>query len=112
MSEPQLATADGKRERQEEGEQPDAKRIRESTSASEPAVLANLTRLPSDVPPAVSRLGLKPQLPEMPPSLELVTGVKTDLSARLGFVGETEVGIIGYIGDPHFAGVQGVIKQR
>lgn len=63
-------------------------------------------------PEAVSRLGLKPALPIMPPSLELVTGVKADLRARKGFVGQEEVGIIGYAGDPAFKGVKGVIKQR
>ncbi len=60
----------------------------------------------------VSRLGLKPTLPELPPSLELVTGVKTDLRARRGFVGQEEVGIIGYAGPVVLKGVKGVIKQR
>jgi tRNA pseudouridine13 synthase len=55
---------------------------------------------------------LKPILPVMPPSLELVTGVKADLRARKGFVGQEEVGILGYAGDPAFKGVRGVIKQR
>jgi tRNA pseudouridine13 synthase len=57
-------------------------------------------------------MGLKPVLPVMPPSLELVTGVKADLRARKGFVGQEEVGILGYAGDPAFKGVRGVIKQR
>lgn len=64
------------------------------------------------MPEVVSKLGLKPSLPVMPPSLELVTGVKADLRARKGFVGQEEVGIIGYAGDPDFKGVKGVIKQR
>lgn len=64
------------------------------------------------VPEVVSRMGLKPTLPIMPASLELVTGVKTDLRARKGFVGQEEVGIIGYAGNPDFKGVKGVIKQR
>lgn len=57
-------------------------------------------------------MGLKPILPVMPPSLELVTGVKADLRVRKGFVGQEEVGILGYAGDPAFKGVRGVIKQR
>jgi tRNA pseudouridine13 synthase len=64
------------------------------------------------IPPVVSKMGLKPVLPVMPPSLELVTGVKADLRARKGFVGQEEVGILGYAGDPAFKGVRGVIKQR
>lgn len=67
----------------------------------------------NEVEPAViSKKGLKPVLPVMPPSLELVTGVKADLRARKGFVGQEEVGIFGYAGDPNFKGVKGVIKQR
>ena len=65
-----------------------------------------------DQPTPFSRLGLKPTLPELPPSLELVTGVKTDLRSRKGFVGQEEVGIIGYAGPSAFKGVKGVIKQR
>jgi hypothetical protein len=41
-----------------------------------------------------------------------VTGKKADLSLTGGFVGEAEVGIIGYVGDSAFSGVKGVIKQR
>jgi tRNA pseudouridine13 synthase len=63
-------------------------------------------------PYPVSRLGLKPVLPGMPPSLELVTGVKADLRARKGMVGQEEVGIIGYAGPEELRGVRGVIKQR
>lgn len=66
---------------------------------------------PSD-PAPVSRLGLKPVLPELPPSLELITGVKTDLRARDGLVGEEHVGIMGYAGEGAFGGIRGVIKQR
>lgn len=106
-----MSDADGKRPRQDDGHGPDPKRPRESAPASGNAT-PTLTNLPSDVEPAVSRLGLKPQLPELPPSLELVTGSKPDLAARQGFVGEADVGIIGYVGDASFQGVQGVIKQR
>lgn len=60
----------------------------------------------------MSRLGLKPQPPVLPASLELATGTKADLSARKGFVGEPEVGILSYLGDPAYPGIQGVIKQR
>ncbi|GMK54184.1 hypothetical protein CspeluHIS016_0107700 [Cutaneotrichosporon spelunceum] len=60
----------------------------------------------------VSRLGLKPQPPILPASLELATGSKSDLTVRKGFVGEPEVGILAYLGDPQYAGIQGVIKQR
>jgi tRNA pseudouridine13 synthase len=63
-------------------------------------------------PEVISKMGLKPILPIMPPSLELVTGVKADLRARKGFVGQEEVGIMGYAGEPDFKGVRGVIKQR
>ena len=59
-----------------------------------------------------SRLGLKPTIPVLPPSLELVTGVKADLRARKGFIGEEEVGIIGYAGPSGVKGIRGVIKQR
>ena len=65
-----------------------------------------------DLPMPVSRLGLKPVLPHLPPSLELVTRVKTDLRARKGFVGQEEVGIIGYAGPLKMKGLKGVIKQR
>ena len=64
------------------------------------------------IPNPVSRLGLKPQLPELPASLELVTGVKTDLRARKGFVGQEDVGIVGYAGKADVHGIRGVIKQR
>ncbi|CAK9784657.1 tRNA pseudouridine synthase D [Cutaneotrichosporon oleaginosum] len=64
------------------------------------------------LPQPLSRLGLTPQPPVLPSSLELATGTKADLSARKGFVGEPEVGILAYLGDPAYAGIQGVIKQR
>lgn len=76
------------------------------------ATPAHLTRPPSGVPPAVSRLGLKPKVPELPPSLQFVTGKAVDLEARRGFIGEPEVGIINFAGNPDFKGVKGVIKQR
>ena len=60
----------------------------------------------------VSRLGMKPELPKLPASLELVRGFKVDLAARKGFVGEEEVGIIGYAGPSDVKGIKGVIKQR
>lgn len=47
----------------------------------------------------------------MPPSLELITGVKSDLRASKGHIGQEEVGIIGYVGMEN-AAVNGVIKQR
>lgn len=68
------------------------------------------TRAPA--PPAVSKLGLTPQLPELPPSLLLATGEESNLAARRGFVAETDVGIVGYLGSASFPGVHGVIKQR
>ncbi|KAK4688326.1 hypothetical protein P7C73_g1810, partial [Tremellales sp. Uapishka_1] len=64
------------------------------------------------VEPVVSKMGLKPKLPVMPPSLKLITGVEPDLSARGGFIGQKEVGIIGYAGVQGKKGVKGVIKQR
>jgi hypothetical protein len=84
---------------------------------SEPKPIENLTYPHSrpgneTIPAVVSKMGLKPILPVMPPSLELVTGVKADLRVRKGFVGQEEVGILGYAGDPAFKGVRGVIKQR
>lgn len=60
----------------------------------------------------ISKLGLKPLLPVLPPSLELITGVKVDMEAKKGMVGEQDVGIIGYAGDGGYKGVRGVIKQR
>jgi tRNA pseudouridine13 synthase len=88
-----------------------------ATTETQPTVTENLTyphTRPGNetIPPVVSKMGLKPVLPVMPPSLELVTGVKADLRARKGFVGQEEVGILGYAGDPAFKGVRGVIKQR
>lgn len=47
----------------------------------------------------------------MPPSLELITGVKADLRASKGHIGQEEVGIIGYVGEG-MVSVNGVIKQR
>lgn len=64
------------------------------------------------LPQPVSRLGLKPGIPIMPPSLELVTGVKADLRARQGLVGQEEVGIIGYVGEEGNTAIEGIIKQR
>lgn len=98
-----------KRSNEDGAEDRSPKRLKTEDSAD---VQPPLTNLPSDVPAVVSRLGLKPVLPILPPSLDLITGGKTDLSQRKGFIGEREVGIIGYVGDPAFAGVQGVIKQR
>lgn len=102
-----------KRPRSEEvstAAEPEAKRPREADNG--PRDASAFTNLPSDVPPAVSRLGLKPQLPVLPSSLKLATGKEADLSERMGFVGEEEVGIIGYLGNPQLAGIHGVIKQR
>lgn len=101
---------DGKRSRSEDVDEPTAKRLRESDSqeVGGPA----LSNLPVDAATPVSRLGLKPQAPELPKSLEVATGVKADLSSRNGFVGEPEVGIIAYLGDSSYTGIQGVIKQR
>lgn len=65
-----------------------------------------------DLPKPISRLGLKPIMPTMPASLEVVTGVKTDMREKKGFVGQEEVGIIGYAGMKGSKGVKGVIKQR
>lgn len=89
----------------------------ETASAPAPATETPLTyphTRPGNevIPPVISKMGLKPILPVMPPSLELVTGVKADLRARKGFVGQEEVGILGYAGDLAFKGVRGVIKQR
>lgn len=105
--------ADPKRPRAEDSDSavpPAAKRSRESANDLAPST--SYTHLPNEAPPAVSRLGLKPLLPILPSSLKIVTGIEPDLSERKGFVGEQEVGIIGYLGDPTFSGVQGVIKQR
>jgi len=67
---------------------------------------------PNPLPLPVSRLGLKPKMPELPPSLELMTGITSESVGRKGFVGEHEVGIIGYAGPKDVKGVRGVIKQR
>lgn len=105
--EPQVAAC--KRPNEEEWDDRSPKRVKEGDATETPQFL---TSFPSDAVPAVSRLGLKPALPVMPPSLDLITGGKTDLSHRKGFIGEREVGIIGYAGDSDFTGVNGVIKQR
>ncbi|WVQ93983.1 hypothetical protein IAU59_001061 [Kwoniella sp. CBS 9459] len=63
------------------------------------------------LPEPVSRLGLKPAIPVLPPSLEIVAGHKTDLTDRKGFVGESECGIRGFAGVGN-RGIRGVIKQR
>jgi hypothetical protein len=67
---------------------------------------------PNPLPAPVSRLGLKPLMPSLPPSLALITGTTEEFLARKGFVGEQEVGIIGYAGPKDVKGVRGVIKQR
>ena len=67
---------------------------------------------PNPLPMPVSRLGLKPKMPDLPPSLELMTGITPESVGRKGFVGEHEVGIIGYAGPKDVKGVRGVIKQR
>lgn len=104
---PQAETC--KRPNEEHLDDRSTKRVKAGDTTETPQFL---TSFPSDAVPAVSRLGLKPALPVMPPSLDLITGEKTDLSPRKGFIGEREVGIIGYAGDPTFSGVNGVIKQR
>ncbi|WVF66366.1 hypothetical protein IAT40_001106 [Kwoniella sp. CBS 6097] len=63
------------------------------------------------LPEPVSRLGLKPAIPILPPSLEVANGYKTDLTERKGFVGESECGIRGFAGVGN-RGIRGVIKQR
>ena len=84
------------------------------SAAPTPATIESQLTRPAyhDDPPPVSRLGLKPVMANLPPSLEIVTGIKTDLRARKGFVGQDDVGIIGYAGPSEFKGVKGVIKQR
>ena len=67
---------------------------------------------PNPLPVPVSKMGLKPAMPDLPPSLALITGITPDFIARKGFVGEQEVGIIGYAGPKDVKGVRGVIKQR
>jgi tRNA pseudouridine13 synthase len=65
------------------------------------------------LPMPVSRLGLKPVIPDLPPSLAIVMGIQPDeMKARRGLVGQEEVGIIGYAGPKELKGVRGVIKQR
>ena len=121
---------DGKREREDDSIAEDkSKRSKSETDLRFPGITAVVPSLPQDEialdpqdqlirpayhdhPVPVSRLGLKPILPDLPPSLELVTGVKTDLRARKGFVGQEEVGIIGYAGPSELKGLKGVIKQR
>ena len=67
---------------------------------------------PNPLPAPVSKMGLKPLMPSLPPSLALITGITEEFIARKGFVGEQEVGIIGYAGPKDVKGVRGVIKQR
>ncbi|KAK8844588.1 hypothetical protein IAR55_006435 [Kwoniella newhampshirensis] len=84
---------------------------RTSTFNSGPGPTDHLNASHRRLPEPVSRLGLKPKLPMLPPSLELVTGIKIDLEERRGFVGEEECGIRGFAGRG-VKGVKGVIKQR
>lgn len=86
-----------------------------STASTAPVDTATQSRRilhPNPLPLPVSRLGLKPKLPELPPSLELVTGAGATQFNGQGYIGEKEVGIIGYIGPKDIPGVRGVIKQR
>ena len=83
------------------------------TSVAEPTGISGLIRPDYQQDPRpVSKLGLQPKAPDLPPSLELVGGIKRDLTARGGFVGEEEVGIIGYAGPSDVKGIKAVIKQR
>lgn len=100
---------DGKRPHPEDAAEPAAKRQRELSPSKDGSATPGVA---TDVPPAVSRLGLRPQLPELPASLEIATGVKADLSSQKGFVGEPEVGIVAYLGNASYTGIRGVIKQR
>ncbi|WWD22862.1 hypothetical protein CI109_107357 [Kwoniella shandongensis] len=81
------------------------------TTASGPGPNDHLSASHRRLPEPVSRLGLKPKLPMLPPSLALVSGVEVDLEARSGFVGEEDCGIRGFAGRG-VKGVKGVIKQR
>jgi tRNA pseudouridine13 synthase len=98
----------GKRPHPDDGGEPAPKRSRAASQEGNTSAIQS----PVETIQPVSRLGLKPQPPVLPASLELATGTKADLSARKGFVGEPEVGILAYLGDPDYTGIQGVIKQR
>ncbi|BEI86130.1 hypothetical protein CcaverHIS002_0604170 [Cutaneotrichosporon cavernicola] len=101
---------EGKRPHPEDIGEPEPKRARATSLLNESS--APVIDSPREGAHPVSRLSLKPQPPVLPASLELATGSKADLSAKKGFVGEPEVGILAYLGDPHYTGIQGVIKQR
>ncbi|WVO13555.1 hypothetical protein L204_101176 [Cryptococcus depauperatus] len=78
--------------------------------SNNPSLTDHLNAPHRRLPNPVSKLGLKPAIPELPPSLRMVTGVEADMVGRRGFVGEEECGIRGFVGK--VKGVRGVIKQR
>lgn len=111
---PEAGVASGKRSRVDSpiDEQPTSVRPEPPVQADATPAAQPEAAQPDADPFAVSKMGLRPTLPEMPPSLELVTGVKADMAAKNGLVGEAEVGIRGYAGEAGLSGLKGVIKQR
>lgn len=92
-------------------QQPSTEKRQKTTDTSAGAEAKTRLRPGNETLPApVSKMGLVPAIPTMPPSLELVTGVKADLRASSGHIGQEEVGVIGYVGNG--MPVNGVIKQR
>lgn len=90
----------------------EAKRVKteEIAPSNTPSLTDHLNAPHRTIPNPVSKMGLVPAIPELPPSLKMVTGIEADMVARRGFVGEEECGIRGFVGKGK--GVRGVIKQR
>jgi hypothetical protein len=115
MSEPQLAK---RALDQDSSTSEEAKRLKTSDDSanapvqSERTAKDNTAVLTSNVSFHPSRTGLVPTPHDLPPSLELVTGIKSDIRSRKGFVSQEDVGIIGYAGKAGAQGIRGVIKQR
>lgn len=90
----------------------EVKRVKaeEIAPSNTPSLTDHLNAPHRTIPNPVSKMGLVPAIPELPPSLKMVTGIEADMVARRGFVGEEECGIRGFVGKGK--GVRGVIKQR
>lgn len=90
----------------------EAKRFKaeEIAPSNTPSLTDHLNAPHRTIPNPVSKMGLVPAIPDLPPSLKMVTGIEADMVARRGFVGEEECGIRGFVGKGK--GVRGVIKQR
>jgi hypothetical protein len=111
-SEAVASDVDTKRAKGENTSRDDTAVLSEPAQDPSSAYTAETATLPLTGPTPPSRTGLKPAIHPLPPSLELITGVKSDIRARKGFASQDDVGIIGYAGKVGIKGIRGVIKQR